>query len=67
MQIVSVFAKKNYRIIPILLGLWLIIDLFSHLGAEILWFVKKVIVHNPNCATKRNRNSDKYPTLSNQR
>ncbi|MEL7241875.1 MAG: UPF0182 family protein [Cyanobacteria bacterium J06573_2] len=40
MQIVSVFAKKNYRIIPILLGLWLIIDLFSHLGAEILWFDK---------------------------
>ena len=40
MTIVSIFAKKNSRIIPILLGLWLVIDLFSHLGAEILWFEK---------------------------
>ena len=40
MQIVSFIFKKNYRIIPILLGLWLIFDLISHLAAEILWFNK---------------------------
>ena len=40
MQIVSVISKKNYRIIPILLGLWLIFDLVSHIGAEFLWFDK---------------------------
>ncbi|MGB3755767.1 MAG: UPF0182 family protein [Rivularia sp. (in: cyanobacteria)] len=40
MQIVNVFSKKNYRIIPILLGLWLIFDLVSRLGAEFLWFDK---------------------------
>ena len=42
MQIVSVISKKNYRIIPILLGLWLIFDLVSHIGAEFLWFDKVV-------------------------
>ncbi len=40
MQIVSVFSKRNFRIIPILLGLWLIFDLVSRLGAEFLWFDK---------------------------
>ena len=40
MQIVSVFSKRNYRIIPILLGLWLIFDLVSRIGAEFLWFDK---------------------------
>ena len=40
MQIVSLLSKKNYRIIPILLGLWLIFDLVSRVGAEFLWFDK---------------------------
>ncbi len=40
MQIVNLFSKKNYRIIPIMLGLWLIFDLVSRLGAEFLWFDK---------------------------
>ena len=40
MQIVNILSKKNYRMIPILLGLWLIFDLFSRLGAELFWFDK---------------------------
>ncbi len=40
MQIVRLISKKNYRIIPFLLGLWLIFDLASHIGAELLWFNK---------------------------
>lgn len=40
MQLVSIFSKRNFRIIPILLGLWLIFDLVSRLGAEFLWFDK---------------------------
>lgn len=40
MQIVSIFTKKNYRIIPIILGLWIIFDLVSRIGAEFLWFDK---------------------------
>ena len=39
MQIVNI-SKKNYRIIYVLLGLWLIFDLVSHLAAESLWFAE---------------------------
>ena len=40
MQIVRFFSQKNYRLIPILLGSWLIFDLVSHLAVEFLWFDK---------------------------
>ncbi len=40
MQIVSRIYQIRYRIIFVLLGFWLIFDLVSHLGAEVLWFEK---------------------------
>ncbi len=40
MQIFSLIPKKSYRIISVLLAIWLIFDLISHLGAELIWFEK---------------------------
>ncbi|MCV3213093.1 UPF0182 family protein, partial [Plectonema radiosum NIES-515] len=30
--------KRTFRVFVLLLGLWLLFDLASHLAAEILWF-----------------------------
>ncbi len=40
MQIISLIIRKKYRIIAFILGLWLLFDLISHLGAEFFWFHK---------------------------
>lgn len=32
------FWKRYFRLVVLLLGLWLIFDLVSRLGAEIFWF-----------------------------
>ena len=34
------FRKLSFRLVVILLGLWLIFDLVSRLGAEIFWFAE---------------------------
>ncbi|MBV6623270.1 MAG: UPF0182 family protein [Rivularia sp. (in: Bacteria)] len=40
MQIVSLISKKKYRIIAVILAIWLVFDLVCHLAAELLWFDK---------------------------
>ncbi|NJM71216.1 MAG: COG1615 family transporter, partial [Scytonema sp. RU_4_4] len=34
----SGLLKRSYRLIFLLLGMWLFLDLTCHLGAEIFWF-----------------------------